>query len=302
MWYHSAVTLSNLKALLVSMRPRQWAKNGFLLAALIFDRQLFTWPAASRALAAVGLFCLLSSAIYIYNDIRDLESDRNHPEKRSRPIPAGLLSLPLAYATVVILIVLVLPLALWLSPYFFLCALVYMILNLLYSVWLKHIAILDILVLASFYVLRVGAGTVVFKVTLFSPWLFVFTTFLALFLGAGKRRAELSLLAGQADTHRRALAGYSLPLLDQWIIISSTLSIMTYSLYTFFAPGLGSQSHWLMLTIPFVIYGIFRYMYLVHVEQRGGSPEEVLFSDRPLQVALGLWGVAILIVYYIIYA
>jgi 4-hydroxybenzoate polyprenyltransferase len=281
------------------MRPLQWSKNGFLLAALIFDRQLFDWPAVGRVLAAVLLFSLLSSAIYIYNDIRDIETDRNHPKKRLRPIAAGTLPLPTAYAAVGILLAVVFPLAYWLSPYFFLCALVYMTVNLAYSVWLKHVPIIDILVLTSFYILRVGAGLAVIHVALISPWLFVFTTFLALFLGTGKRRAELALLAGQANSHRKVLEGYTLPLLDQWITISSTLTIMTYSLYTFFAPGM-AQNHWLMVTILFVIYGVFRYMYLVQVEQRGGSPEEVLFSDRPLQAALALWGAAILLVYYVI--
>lgn len=275
----------------------QWSKNGFLMAALIFDRQLFAWPALGRVLAAVLLFSLLSSAIYIYNDIRDVETDRNHPRKRLRPIAAGTLPVPVAYAAIVVLLLAVFPLTYWLSPYFFLTALIYMTLNLTYSLWLKHIPIVDILVLTSFYIIRVGAGLAVIVVDIISPWLFVFTTFLALFLGTGKRRAELSLLEGQANSHRKVLEGYTLPLLDQWITISSTLTIMTYSLYTFFAPGM-TQNHWLMMTIPFVIYGVFRYMYLVQVKQRGGSPEAVLFSDRPLQAALVLWGISILIVYY----
>lgn len=287
-----------VKALVRTMRPLQWSKNGFLLAALIFDRQLFAWPAVGRAVAAVLLFSLLSSAIYIYNDIRDIETDRNHPRKRLRPVAAGTLPVKTAYAAMVILLVVVFPLAYWLSPYFFLSALIYMTMNLAYSVWLKHLPIIDILVLTSFYIIRVGAGLAVIEVDLISPWLFVFTTFLALFLGAGKRRAELALLTDQANSHRKVLEGYTLPLLDQWITISSTLTIMTYSLYTFFAPGM-AQNHWLMMTILFVIYGVFRYMYLVQVEKRGGSPEEVLFSDRPLQAALMLWGIAILLVYYV---
>ncbi len=289
-----------LRALLKSMRPKQWSKNGFLLAALIFDRQLFTWPFLARSLAAVLLFCMLSSAIYIYNDIRDIDTDRIHPVKRFRPIAAGELPLSVAYTAVVALLVLVFPLAFWLSPYFAILGLVYLVLNLAYTTWLKHISIVDILVLASFYVLRVSAGLAMVQVAQFSPWLFVFTTFLALFIGVGKRRAELSLLAGDANSHRRVLAGYSIPLLDQWMTITSTLSIMTYSLYTFFGPGLPSN-HGMMMTIPFVIYGIFRYMYLVLVEQCGGSPEEVLLSDRPLQIAMVLWGVAIILFYYVFY-
>ncbi len=289
-----------LTALIRSMRPKQWSKNGFLLAALIFDRQLFDWVFLERTLAAMALFCLLSSAIYIYNDIRDIDTDRKHPTKRYRPIAAGDLPLPAAYAAVVVLLLVVFPLAYLLSPLFLACAVLYFGLNLAYSTSLKHIPIVDVIVLASFYVLRVGAGVVVVQVAEFSPWLFVFTTFLALFLGVGKRRAELSLLADGANAHRKVLSGYTLPLLDQWITITSTLSIMTYSLYTFFGPGM-PPNHWMMLTIPFVIYGIFRYMYLVMVEQCGGSPEEVLLSDRPLQMTLVLWGSGILLLYYVFY-
>lgn len=291
---------SILRALIRSMRPKQWSKNGFLLAALIFDRQLFSWNFLARSVAAVLIFCLLASAIYIYNDIRDIDTDRKHPTKRYRPIPAGELPLPSAYLAVIGLLLVVFPVAYWLSPIFFLCALIYLVLNLAYSTWLKHIPIVDVIVLASFYVVRVGAGVAVVQVAQFSPWLFVFTTFLALFLGVGKRRAELSLLADGANAHRRVLSGYTLPLLDQWITITSTLSIMTYSLYTFFGPGM-PPNHWMMLTIPFVIYGVFRYMYLVLVDACGGSPEEVLLSDRPLQAALVLWGAGILLLYYVFY-
>ena len=282
------------------MRPKQWPKNGFLLAALVFDRQLLHWEYLGRSIAALLLFCLLSSAIYIYNDIRDITADRKHPTKRFRPIAAGELSLPAAYLAAIILLGIVFPISYLLSPQFFYFTFLYMLLSLAYSIWLKHLPIVDIIVLASFYVVRVGAGVVVVQVAQFSPWLFVFTTFLALFLGVGKRRAELSLLAGGPNVTRKSLGGYSLPLLDQWITITSTLTIMTYSLYTFFGPGM-PPNHWMMLTIPFVIYGVFRYMFLVLVEQCGGSPEEVLISDRPLQAAIGLWGAGILLLYYVFY-
>ncbi len=282
------------------MRPKQWPKNGFLLAALVFDRQLLHWEILGKSIAALLLFCFLSSAIYIYNDIRDIDTDRKHPTKRFRPIPAGQLPLPAAYGAVLVLLGFVFPISYWLSPQFFYFTFFYMLLNLAYSIWLKHIPIVDIIILASFYVVRVGAGVVVVQVAQFSPWLFVFTTFLALFLGVGKRRAELSLLADGANAHRKSLGGYTLPLLDQWITITSTLTIMTYSLYTFFGPGM-PPNHWMMLTIPFVIYGVFRYMYLVLIDQRGGSPEEILISDRPLQTALVLWGAGILLLYYVFY-
>ena len=183
-------------------------------------------------------------------------------------------------------------------PEFALIGLIYLVLNLAYSAWLKHTPILDVMILASFYVLRVGAGVVLINVHQFSPWLYLFTTFLALFLGIGKRRAELYLLADDANSHRKSLEGYSLSLLDQFILVVSSSAIITYSLYTFSAPNLPAN-HAMMLTIPFVIYGIFRYLYLVHMEQSGGEPEEVLFTDRPLQAAILLCGLSVLFIYYL---
>jgi hypothetical protein len=158
---------------------------------------------------------------------------------------------------------------------------------------------MDVMVLAAFYVLRVGAGVVVIVVARFSPWLYVFTTFMALFLGVGKRRAELALLAGDANSHRKVLEGYTLPLLDQMMTIVTSGAIITYSLYTFFAPNLPAN-HLMMLTIPFVIFGVFRYLHLVHVEQSGGAPEDVLFSDHPMQIDILLWGLAVLLVFYLV--
>jgi 4-hydroxybenzoate polyprenyltransferase len=188
--------------------------------------------------------------------------------------------------------------AIWLSREFALIGLVYLALNLAYSAWFKHTPILDVMILASFYVLRVGAGVTLIEVHQFSPWLYLFTTFLALFLGIGKRRAELYLLADGANSHRKALEGYTLPLLDQLILIVSSSTIITYSLYTFSGPNL-PMNNTMMLTIPFVIYGIFRYLYLVQVKQRGGEPEEVLFTDRPLQISILLWGLSIIFIYYL---
>lgn len=304
-----------LLPLIKTMRPKQWAKNGFLFAGLLFDGQL--WPLNQavgigptlHTLAAFVLFCLLSSSVYIINDLSDVEADRQHPKKRLRPIAAGTLPIPVARLAVIILLVIVFPLAYLLSysynptpgaarpPYFVLIALGYFLLNLAYSRWLKHMVVLDVLVLASFYVIRVAAGVSIIHVERFSPWLYVFTTFLALFLGVGKRRAERNLLADGANTHRKVLEGYTLPLLDQYLNIVSSVTIITYSLYTFSAPNL-PENHTMMLTIPFLIYGIFRYLYLVQVEQSGGAPEEVLFTDRPLQITVLLFGLAILAVFY----
>jgi len=285
-------------ALLKTMRPKQWAKNGFLFVAITFDRQLNNLPALARTLAGFALFCLVSSAVYIVNDLVDIEADRQHPKKRNRPLPSGKLPAKVAITAAGIILLTALPTAFLLSRNFGLLVLGYLLLNLAYSKWLKHIPILDVLVLASFYVLRVGAGVEVIQVSRFSPWLYIFTIFLALFLGVGKRRAELNLLADAANSHRPVLQGYTLPLLDQLMTIVSSMTIITYSLYTFSAENL-PDNHVMMLTIPFVIYGIFRYLYLVQVEHSGGAPEEVLFSDRPLQITLFLCAITVFLIFYI---
>jgi len=286
-----------LNGLIRTMRPRQWAKNGFLFAGLFFDRQLAHLPAFLDVLAGFVLFCLFSSSVYIFNDLADLEADRRHPKKQARPLASGQLPAQLAWGAALAFLVIGLPLAYLLSPAFFAIALIYIILNLAYSFWLKHVVLIDVLVLASFYVLRVGAGVTIIEVERFSPWLYVFTTFLALYLGVGKRRAELAMLAGETNNQRRVLDGYTLPFLDQLVAIVLTLTILTYSLYTFSAPNLPAN-HAMMLTIPFVLYGIFRYLYLVQVEGDGDAPEEILLSDRPLQIAILLWGLSILVIFY----
>jgi 4-hydroxybenzoate polyprenyltransferase len=287
-----------LRALFITMRPRQWAKNGFLFAGLIFDQQLFQPVAFLRTLAGFVLFCLLSSTVYIINDLADVEADRQHPKKRFRPIAAGSLSVQAAQTAIILFLLITLPLAYLLSPLFALIAAFYLIINIAYSLWLKHVPILDVLVLASMYVFRVGAGVDLIKVARFSPWLYVFTTFLALYLGVCKRRSEMNLLANGTNAHRPVLEGYSSQFLDQMITIVSCLTIVTYSLYTFSAENL-PPNHAMMLTIPFVIYGIFRYLYLVEVENYGGEPEEVLLADRPLQATLALFGLAIFIIFYL---
>lgn len=288
-----------LPALLKTMRPKQWIKNGLVFIALFFDGQLFHPQALERTLAGFVLFCLLSSLVYIINDLADLEADRIHPVKRLRPLPSGQLSVRVAKVAALILFVGLAPGAYFLSPAFALVCLAYLLLNLAYSAWLKHLPILDVMVLASLYVLRIGAGVSLIVVTRFSPWLYVFTTFMALFLGIGKRRAELTLLAEEANSHRKVLEGYTLPFLDQLLTIVSSGAILTYSLYTFSAPNL-PPDHSMMLTIPFVIYGIFRYLHLVQVEQSGGAPEDVLLTDRPLQVVIVLYGLAILVIFYLL--
>jgi 4-hydroxybenzoate polyprenyltransferase len=286
-----------LTALIQEMRPRQWLKNGLIFAALIFDRQLNELPALFTIIAGAGLFSLLASTVYIINDLSDVEVDRAHPTKRNRPIASGKLPINVARGAVAALLVLVVPAMYLLSPAFMLLSLAYFALNLSYSFWLKHIPIIDVLVLASFYIIRVAAGVVLIRVERFSPWLYVAILFLALFMGIGKRRAELVSAMENNGRMRKVLESYTLPYLDQLIMIVLTIAILTYSLYTFSAPNL-PENHSMMLTIPFVIYGIFRYLYLMQVEGHGEAPEEVMLSDRPLQITLVVWGLVILLIFY----
>ena len=287
-----------LIALLKTMRPRQWTKNGFVFFALVFDKQLFQLVPLARTVAGFFLFCFISSAVYIFNDLADIEADRQHPEKKNRPLPSGQLSPGAAWTAGILLVALTLPLGWILSPAFAGVLAIYFLINLAYSRWLKHVPIVDVLILAAGFVLRVHAGTTLIEVERFSPWLYVVTTLGALYLGFGKRRAELGLLAHGAGTHRKVLEGYTLPLLDQYITIVSAATILAYSLYTFSAPNL-PENHTMMLTIPFMAYIIFRYLYIIQVSHDAGAPEEVLLTDRPMQIAIILFGLAIVAIFYL---
>lgn len=286
-----------LKALVRNMRPKQWAKNVLLFAGLFFDRQLTYIPALEKTIAGFLLFCLLTSSIYLINDLIDLENDRNHPVKKNRPLASGALPVPVAIVAAAVFMLTALGLGFWLSSWFGLLCLVYILVNLGYSLYFKHIPVVDVLVLASFYVLRVAAGVTLITVQRFSPWIYVFTIFFALFLGIGKRRAEI-LQAKPGERTRKVLEGYTPEFLEQLLLADLTLAIITYSLYTFLAPNL-PENHAMMLTIPFVIYGFFRYLYLVQVQHIGEAPEDILFGDRPLQADLLLWGASVLAIFYI---
>ena len=280
------------------MRPRQWPKNVFVFAALVFDKQLLVLHAFERTLAGVVLFCMISSAVYIFNDLADVEADRQHPEKKNRPIASGKLPVSVAWVAGILLVVISIAVGYILSPGFAAVIAGYFLINLAYSKWLKHIPIIDVLIIATGFVLRVGAGVELINVVRFSPWLYVVMTLLALYLGFGKRRAELALLEGGAASHRKVLDGYTIHLLDQYIMIVSGTTIVAYSLYTFSAPNV-ENTHTMMLTIPFVLYAIFRYLYIIEVKHAGGAPEEILLSDRPLQIALLLWALVVLAVFYL---
>lgn len=287
-----------LRALIKSMRIRQWTKNVFVLAAVVFDRQLGNPNALLKSLAGFFIFCLLSSSVYLINDVLDAEADRQHPEKRNRPIASGALSPSVAIIAAVMLILVTIPAAFVLSNGFGWVSLAYLVLNFAYSTWLKHIPLLDVMIIAAGFVMRVAAGVFLVTVERFSPWLYVVTTLGALYIGFGKRRSELALLDKDANQHRRVLDGYTIQLLDQLILIVSSTTIIAYSLYTFSAPNLPSN-HSMMLTIPFVLYGVFRYLYLIQIKEAGGAPEELLLTDRPLQATIILWGIAVLIIFYL---
>jgi len=286
------------RGLLRSMRPRQWTKNAFVFAALLFDGKLLKWEPVVNSLIGFTVFCLLSSAVYLINDWVDAPADRLHPTKRNRPIARGDVPIPVAVVWAVLLAVVSLAAAFALNPGFGIIGLLYFSSTILYTFVLKHIVIIDVLVLALGFVLRVSAGAVLVAAIRFSPWMYVCMMLLALLLGFGKRRQELVELAGNTST-RAILSEYSIPLLDQIISIITGATLVAYAFYTFSAPQLPAN-HSMMLTIPFVIYGVFRYLYLVHVKGAGGAPDEILLADRPLQITIVLWGLAAVLVLYVL--
>ena len=290
--------IKKLGYILKTMRLRQWPKNAFVFAALIFDGQLLVLDSLLITSVAFILFCLASSLVYIINDFSDIESDRLHPVKQHRPLASGQLTKKLAVVSAGILFILVFPTAFLLNLNLGLVISGYFFLMLSYSFWLKHIPLLDVMIIAAGFVLRVAAGVVIIKTQQFSPWLFVATTFLALFIGLGKRRAEIKLLESTAASHRRVLKGYSLDFLDQLITIVLSTTLMTYCLYTFSSP-VSPGNHIMMLTIPFVIYGLLRYLYLIRIKHIGGAPEEIVLTDLPMQIAVALWGLTVILIIYI---
>jgi len=287
-----------LKELIISMRPKQWTKNIFLFAALVFDLKLFNPVPLGKTIAAFALFCLLSSTVYLINDLADIERDRLHPTKRNRPLPAGRLPLSWAYWAAIILPAISLPLSFYLDLAFGLIALSYLLLQVAYSFGLKNVVIIDVMSVAAGFVLRVAAGAVVAQAERFSPWLYVCTTLLALFIALGRRREELILLADNANQHRKILEEYSPAFIDEMLTVVTAAAIIAYSLYTFSAENLPANKS-MMLTIPFVIYGLLRYLYLIHQKNMGGSPEEIVLKDIPLLVNNLLWGLTAVIILYL---
>jgi len=283
------------------MRPKQWVKNGILFFPLAFTLNEYWTPFSAEmyryaALATLGfiVFCFLSSAVYLINDVADIEKDRLHPTKRHRPIAAGKISTRTALTAAAILTLACLAAGFALSAPFGLVAAAYLVLQLGYTYVLKHIVLLDVFAIAAGFVLRTVAGAVVMQVAI-SPWLYLVTVLLSLFLGFAKRRHELILLNDQAINHRQILSEYTPELLDEILSVVTSSTVMAYSLYTFTYEKL-PKNHAMMATIPFVLYGIFRYLYLVHLKNAGGSPEEILLGDRPFLINILLWMLSVVVI------
>ena len=285
-------------AFLVSLRPDQWTKNLIVFAGLIFGQRLHEPSAIAIAGAAFAVFCALSSAMYLVNDIVDRADDRRHPTKSRRPIAAGTISPGIATAGALVLGGTALGAAFWLGSGLGLVAIAFVGLLGLYSHVLKHVVILDVLVIAGGFVLRAVGGAVAVAVPI-SQWLLVCTVLLALFLGLAKRRHELVLLGEEAGRHRRSLTEYTPQLLDQLISIVAAATVVSYAFYTT-EPATVEKfaTDRLTLTLPFPVYGVFRYLYLVHRHDGGGSPAEMLLRDRPLLVCVALWAIAIVLIIY----
>ena len=283
-------------ALVRTMRPKQWVKNGMVFVGLVFDAQLFVWDSVWRVGLAFLLFCVIAGTVYIINDLADIEKDRQHPRKRLRPLPSGALPVPVGIAAAVVLPLAALAIALWFSPPLAVTLLIYLVLQVAYSFWLKNVVILDVLLIALGFLLRVVAGIVVIEVSRFSPWLYVVTGFAALFLAVGKRRQELIMLGDRAADFRPAYRNYNLALLDDMLRMVTTGTLLSYALYTFESRP---DRYGMIVTIPFAVYAIMRYLFLMHVQGKGGAPDEVLMEDVPLMVAIFIWGVVIVGVLYL---
>lgn len=281
-----------------SLRPEQWTKNLIVFAGLIFGLELFDPHQVGRAVAAFVVFCVLSGVVYVANDITDREADRRHPLKARRPIASGALSPRLAGSVAAVLAAGALGVAFWLGTRFGLVALSYLLLQSMYSGPLKHVVILDVLAIAVGFVLRAAAGAVVIDAPI-SHWLLVVTILLALFLALSKRRHEIVLLADGATSHRPILGEYSPYLLDQMISVVTASTLVAYIFYCISPETIQKfGTDMLGLTIPFPLYGIFRYLYLVHRRDGGGSPSEMLLNDRPLLVCVALWVLAVVVIVY----
>ncbi len=285
--------------ILKSMRPYQWTKNLFVFAPLIFSQNILNAPYLFKTVLAFALFCLLSGAVYIWNDLRDIEEDKLHPVKSKRPLASGRLGKTPATAAFVFFSLVGLGCAFLLNSTFFILALAYLLLQIFYSAWLKHVVILDVLLIAAGFLLRVSAGGVVILVDI-SEWLLICTFLLALFIALSKRRHELVLLEEDASSHRPILQEYSPYLLDQMISVVTASTVVAYCLYTISEETVAKfGSSRLIYTVPFVLYGIFRYLYLIHKKGEGGSPEFLILKDKPFLAGILLWIASAVFILYV---
>ena len=291
--------MEKLKYLFLILRPRHWIKNLFIFTPLIFGKKLFSPPSTLKAITAYCLFSLLSSSVYLINDLIDIEQDRLHQIKRLRPIPSGKVSKKQAQITAAILGLVSIALSFMLDIYFGWIAVIYFVFNLLYSKIFKKVVVIDVFCLAMFFLLRVIAGTVITKAK-FSYWMILIVTLLSLFLGFNKRRQELRLLGIKSYAHRHVLSKYSLYYIDWMISVTTFLIAVIYMLYTVdtrTVAAFGTRD--LFYSIPFVYYGIFRYLYLIHKVNRFGDPTDILLSDRMLQLNIILWiSVCVYVIYF----
>ncbi len=290
-----------IRAIVREMRPWQWAKNAFVLAGVVFAGQMAVSAQLRRALLGTAAFCLLSSASYVFNDLQDIEKDRVHPRKRNRPLAAGTLKPAAGWLLVILLVGGGVAASVSLGRVFALVALGYVALNLLYSLWLKRFVLIDVMAIAIGFVLRAVAGVEALDPRpQLSPWLLVCTFFLALFIAVGKRRHERTTLATDAELHRSTLSEYPPALLDQLVPIVTSATVLAYAIYTI-SPATTERvpQGGMVITLPFVVYGVFRYLYLVYRRGDGGAPSELLFRDGPLLANVALWGLSILGLLYL---
>ncbi|HHW57159.1 MAG TPA: decaprenyl-phosphate phosphoribosyltransferase [Clostridia bacterium] len=275
------------------MRPKQWIKNVFVLAALVFSRKMLDALSFERALAGFLLFCAVSSSVYIINDIADIEKDKLHPKKRLRPLPSGSVTKKEAIVLFIILLLISLIFSFMLDINFGIIVLLYLIVNLAYSFYFKNIIIIDVMIIAIGFVLRVIAGAVVIDVPS-SPWLLLCTLLLSLFLAITKRKSEVILLEDSAKEHRDVFDKYSVELLNNMLSIVTSSTIIAYSLYTFYS----DKGYLMMITILFVIYGIFRYQYISDKKNLGGNPEQAFFEDKPFLINGILYAITVILILY----
>ncbi|MDQ2085624.1 decaprenyl-phosphate phosphoribosyltransferase [Herbivorax sp. ANBcel31] len=293
--FENSGVFAKLRGFVKLARPKQWIKNLFVFAALIFSGHVFEWDYLQKAALAFLFFCLISACVYILNDVVDVNKDRFHPKKKTRPVASGLISQKEAIAFLVILLPFSLVASFMVDLFLGIVVLAYFLNNLLYSLIAKHMVILDVMSIALGFLLRVIGGALVIKVDI-SPWILLCTLLLSLFLGFSKRRNELMILQEDAGTHRKILEEYSLEFIDNMLSIVTASTVMAYSLYTFSS---NADNYYMMATIPFVLYGIFRYQYIIYQKKEGGSPEETVLSDVPLIVNIFLWVVASVLILYI---